>query len=125
MPEKLTTESAFQTQDSVKTELENSSMNFNLTESDKKLLRSKYDVVVFAHDCKPESIDKRDWPYNAVLVTYEIDGVVKHDHVAGPKNSKVFDAYYDLLKPVGGKILTMETMYGMVNPKLWGNKSKK
>ena len=125
MPEKLTTESAFQTQDSVKTELENSSMNFNLTESDKKLLRSKYDVVVFAHDCKPESIDKRDWPYNAVLVTYEIDGVVKHDHAAGPKNSKIFDAYYDLLKPVGGKILTMETMYGMVNPKLWGNKSKK
>ena len=125
MPEKLTTESASQTQDSVKTELENSSMNFNLTESDKKLLRSKYDVVVFAHDCKPESIDKRDWPYNAVLVTYEIDGVVRHDHAAGPKNVKVFDAYYDLLKPVGGKILTMETMYGMVNPKLWGNKSKK
>ena len=125
MPEKLTTESAFQTQDSVKTELENSSMNFNLTESDKKLLWSKYDVIVFAHDCKPESIDKRDWPYNAVLVTYEIDGVIKHDHAAGPKNVKVFDAYYDLLKPVGGKILTMETMYGMVNPKLWGNKSKK
>ena len=125
MPEKLTTESASQTQDSVKTELENSSMNFNLTESDKKLLRSKYDVVVFAHDCKPESIDKRDWPYNAVLVTYEIDGVVRHDHAAGPKNVKVFDAYYDLLKPLGGKILTMETMYGMVNPKLWGNKSKK
>ena len=125
MPEKLSTESPYQTQDSVKTELENSSMNFNLTESDKKLLRSKYDVVVFSHDCNPSSINKGDWPYNAVLVTYEIDGVVRHDHVAGPKNSKVFDAYYDLLKPVGGKILTMETMYGMVNPKLWGNKSKK
>lgn len=124
MPEKLTTESASQTQDSVKTELDNSSMNFNLTESDKKLLRSKYDVVVFSHDCIPESIDKREWPYNAVLVTYEIDGVVKHDHAAGPKNSKIFDAYYDLLKPLGGKILTMETMYGMVNPKLWGNKPK-
>lgn len=124
MPEKLTTESASQTQDSVKTELDNSSMNFNLTESDRKLLRSKYDVVVFSHDCKPESIDKREWPYNAVLVTYEIDGVIKHDHAAGPKNSKIFDAYYDLLKPLGGKILTMETMYGMVNPKLWGNKPK-
>lgn len=124
MPEKLTTESVSQTQDSVKTELDNSSMNFNLTESDKKLLRSKYDVVVFSHDCTPESIDKREWPYNAVLVTYEIDGVVKHDHAAGPKNSKIFDAYYDLLKPLGGKILTMETMYGMVNPKLWGNKPK-
>ena len=81
-------------------------------------------VVVFSHDCTPESIDKREWPYNAVLVTYEIDGVVKHDHAAGPKNSKIFDAYYDLLKPLGGKILTMETMYGMVNPKLWGNKPK-
>lgn len=125
MPEKLTTESESQIQDSVKTESENLSMVFNLTAEDKQLLRSKYDVVVFAHDCIPESINKSEWPYNAVLVTYEIDGVIKHDHVAGPKNSKVFDAYYDLLKPVGGKILTMETMYGMVNPKLWGNKPKK
>lgn len=125
MPKKLSTESAYQTQDSVRTELENSSMSFNLTESDKKLLRSQYDVVVFSHDCNPKTIDKRDWPYNAVLVTYEVDGVVKHDHAAGPKIVKVFDAYYDLLKPIGGKILTMEIWYGMVNPKLWGNKSKK
>ena len=124
MPEKLTTESASQTQDSVKTELENSSMNFNLTESDKKLLRSKYDVIVFSHDCNPSTINKADWPYNAVLITYQIDGVIKHDHAAGPKYVKVFDAYYDLLKPVGGKILTMEKWYGMVNPKLWGNKPK-
>lgn len=124
MPEKLTTESACQTQDSVKTELDNSSMTFNLTESDKKLLRSKYDVVVYSHDCNPESIDKSQWPYNAVLVTYEVNGVIKHDHVSGPKYVKVFDAYYDLLKPLGGKILTIEKWYGMVNPKLWGNTSK-
>lgn len=124
MPEKLTTESELQIQDSVKTESENLSMELNLTEQDKKLLRSKYDVMVFAHDCNPEDIDKSQWPYNAVLITYEVDGVVKHDHVAGPKNVKVFDAYYDLLQPLGGKILTMETMYGMVNPKLWGNKPK-
>ena len=125
MTEKLSTESPYQTQDSVKTESENSSMTFNLTESDKKLLRSTYDVVVFSHDCDPKKIDKKEWPYNAVLVVYEIDGVVKYDHAAGPKVSKIFDAYYDILKPVGGKILTMETMYGMVNPKLWGNKPKK
>lgn len=47
MTEKLSTESPYQTQDSVQTESENSSMNFNLTDADKKLLRSKYDVVVF------------------------------------------------------------------------------
>ena len=125
MPEKLTTEFDCQIQDSVTTESENLSMEFNLTEQDKKLLRSKYDVVVFAHDCIPENIDKSEWPYNAVLVTYEIDGVIKHDHAAGPKVVKIFDAYYDLLKPVGGRILTMEVWYGMVNPKLWGNKAKK
>lgn len=125
MPEKLTTESESQIQDSVTTESENSSMVFNLTEEDKQLLRSKYDVVVFAHDCIPENIDKSQWPYSAVLITYEIDGVIKHDHVSGPKYVKVFDAYYDLLKPIGGKILTMEKWYGMVNPKLWGNKPKK
>lgn len=125
MPEKLTTESELQIQDSVKNESENLSMELNLTEQDKKLLLSKYDVMVFAHDCNPENIDKSQWPYNAVLVTYEVDGVVKHDHAAGPKNVKVFDAYFDLLHPLGGKILTMETMYGMVNPKLWGNKPKK
>ena len=58
MPEKLTTESELQIQDSVKNESENLSMELNLTEQDKKLLRSKYDVMVFAHDCNPENIDK-------------------------------------------------------------------
>ena len=56
------------------TEVENSSMTFALTDSDKKQLRSNY---------------------------------------------------YDLLKTVGGKILTMETMYGMINPKLWNDPTTK
>ena len=100
-------------------------MTFDLTDSTKKLLRSDYDVVVFSHDCKPASIDKKQFPNNSVLVTYEIDGVVKHDHAAAPKNVKVFDAYYDLLKTVGGKILTMEVTYGMINAKLWNDPTTK
>tara|TARA_B100001989_G_scaffold177566_1_gene128527 strand:+ start:303 stop:653 length:351 start_codon:yes stop_codon:yes gene_type:complete len=103
------------------TDVENSSMTFDITDSDKKDLRSNYDVMVLSHDCKPETIDKKKFPNNAVLVKYEIDGVVKYDHAVAPKNVNVFDAYYDLLKTVGGKILTMETMYGMMNPKLWNN----
>ena len=125
MPEKLSTESDYQTQDSVKTELENSSMFFNLTESDKELLRSRYGVVVFSHDCDPSFIDKKQFPSDAVLITYEIEGKITRDHVRGPKVVKIFDAYHDLLKPVGGKILTIEKWYGMVNPKLWGNTTKK
>lgn len=125
MPEKLTTESEFLIQDSVTTESENSSMQFNLTESDKELLRSRYGVVVFSHDCDPSSIDKKQFPSDAVLITYEIEGKITFDHVRGPKFVKVFDAYYDMLKPLGGKILTMEPWYGMVNPKLWGNTAKK
>lgn len=125
MPEKLSTESDYQIQDSVKTESENLSMSFNLTESDKELLRSRYSVVVFSHDCIPGTIDKKQFPSDAILITYEIDGKIASDHVRGPKIVKVFDAYYDLLKPLGGKILTMEPWYGMVNPKLWGNKPKK
>ena len=125
MPEKLSTESESLIQDSVRTELENSSMSFNLTESDKELLRSRYGVVVFSHDCDPSSIDKKQFPSDAVLIAYQIDGKVTMDHVRGPKFVKVFDAYYDLLKPLGGRILTMEPWYGMVNPKLWGNKPKK
>lgn len=125
MPEKLSTESDYRIQDSVKTESENLSMSFNLTESDKELLRSRYGVVVFSHDCVPETIDKKQFPSDAILVTYEINGKIASDHVRGPKIVKVFDAYYDLLKPLGGKILTMEPWYGMVNPKLWGNNQKK
>jgi hypothetical protein len=125
MSEKLSTESYSQTQDSVKIESENSSVQFNLTEEDKKLLLNKYEVVVFSHDCNPESIDKKQFPYNAVLVSYVINGQVKHDHVSGPKYVKIFDAYYDLLKAAGGHILTMEQWYGMINPKQWGNKPKK
>ena len=107
------------------TETENSSMTFALTDSDKKHLRSNYDVIVFSHDCKPETIDKNKFPSNAVLVTYEINGAVKHDHVVAPKNVKVFDAYYDLLKTVGGKILTMETMYRMISPRFWNDPTTK
>ena len=73
MPEKLTTESELQIQDSVKTNQKHNGLN--LTEQDKKLLRSKYDVMVFAHDCNPENIDKVSGP-QCCPVTYEVDGVV-------------------------------------------------
>ena len=125
MSKKLSTESDYQIQDSVKTESENLSMQFNLTETDRNLLKNQYGVTVFTHDCDPSSIDKKQFPSDAALVTYEVDGKVQSDHVRGPKIVKVFDAYYDMLKPVDGKILTIEPWYGMVNPKLWGNTPKK
>jgi len=125
MPEKLSTESDYQTQDSVKTELENSSMQQGLTESDKKFLRSRYGVEIFNHQCVPSDINKKQWPSDAILITYELDGRVIHDHVRGPKMVIVFDAYYDMLNPIGGKILHMDPWYGMINPKLWNNSKPK
>lgn len=125
MTKKYSTELESPIQDSVRQELENSSMPFNLTQSDRELLKTQYNVVVFSHDCDPNLIDKKQFPSDSVLITYEIEGKITSDHVRGPKLVKIFDAYYDFLTPFGGRILTMEPWYGMVNPKLWGNRPKK
>lgn len=125
MPEKLSTEYDLLTQDLTKNESENLSERTELSEEDRKLMKTKYGVQVFLNDCQVSDIDESIYPYDCFLITYQIDSRIYNDLARGPKRVKLFDAYYDMLNPIGGKVLQIEGWYGKINPKLWGSKPAK
>lgn len=125
MQEKLTTEFESQIQDSVMTESTTLSMKSELTDSDREFMRSRYQVQIFLHDCQESDIREENYPYDCYLVTYQINNRTYNDLTRGPKRVTIFDAYYDMLNPIGGKVLQIKGWYGKINPKLWGNQTKK
>jgi hypothetical protein len=125
MPEKLSTEYDSLTQDSMTTESEISYLKSELTDSDREFMRSQYRVQVFLHDTDEKKIDETKYPYDCYLVTYQIGDRIYTDLARGPKRVKLFDAYYDMLNPIGGKVLQIKGWYGKINPKLWGSQPKK
>lgn len=125
MPEKLSTEYDSLTQDSMTDDYENFSLKTELTDSDREFMRSQYRVQVFLHDTDESKIDETKFPYDCYLITYQIHDKIYKDLARGPKIVKLFDAYYDMLNPIGGKVLRIKGWYGKINPKLWGNQPKK
>lgn len=125
MPEKLSTEYDYQTQDSMTIESEFSSKKSELTDSDREFMRSRYGVQVLLNDCREDAIDESKYPYDCYLIVYQINGRTYNDLARGPKRVTLFDAYYDMLDPIGGKVLQIKGWYGKINPKLWGNQPKK
>ena len=125
MPEKLSTEYDSLTQDSMTEESENLSFKTELTEEDRELMRSRYGVQVFLSDCREDTIDESKYPYDCYLITYHLNERICKDLARGPKRVKLFDAYYDMLNPIGGRVLQIKGWYGKINPKLWGNKPAK
>jgi len=125
MPEKLSTEYDLLTQDSTRNESENLSERTELSEEDRRLMKTKYGVQVFLNDCQVSDIDESIYPYDCFLITYQIDSRIYNDLARGPKRVKLFDAYYDMLNPIGGKVLQIKGWYGKINPKLWGIKPSK
>lgn len=125
MPEKLSTEYDSLTQDSMTEEYENLSQRTELTEQDRELMKSRYGVQVFLSDCEERDIDESKYPSDCYLITYHLNGKDYNDLARGPKRVTLFDAYYDTLDPIGGKVLQIKGWYGKINPKLWGNKPKK
>ena len=125
MPEKLSTEYDSQTQDSMTIESEFSSVKTELTDTDREFMRSRYGVQVFLNDCQEKDIDESKYPSDCYLIVYQINNRTYQDLVRGPKRVTLFDAYYDMLNPIGGRVLQIKGWYGKINPKLWGNKPKK
>jgi len=125
MPKKLSTEYDLLTQDSTTEESKNLSIKTELSEEDKQLMKSRYGVQVFLSDCTVGDIDESKYPYDCYLITYELNSKIYNDLARGLKRSKLFDAYYDMLTPAGGRVLQIKGWYGKINPKLWGSKPTK
>lgn len=125
MPEKLSTEYDSVTQDSTTDELNNLLPRTELSEEDRKLMKSKYGVQVFLSDCQVSNIDESVYPSDCYLITYQLNSRTYNDLVRGPRRVTLFDAYYDMLNPIGGRVLQIKGWYGKINPKLWGNQPAK
>jgi len=76
---------------------------------------------ILHQNCDPSVADDRELPYNAYLVTYEIDGAIAYDLVIPDKQVEIFDYYWDRYRE---GLKGWKQSEGRVNPKLWGNKPK-
>lgn len=106
-------------------EYENLSVRMELTDQDREAMKSRYGVQVFLNDCQEHMIDESQYPSDCYLIVYQLNERIYKDLARGPKRVTLFDAYYDMLSPIGGKVLQIKGWYGKINPKLWGNKPKK
>lgn len=78
-------------------------------------------MKILHQNCDPEVANDRTLPYNAYLVTYEIDGAIAYDLVIPDKQVEIFDYYWDRYRE---GLKGWKQSEGRVNPKLWGNKPK-
>ncbi len=76
---------------------------------------------ILHQNCDPELANDKSLPYNAYLVTYEIDGAIAYDLVIPEKQMEIFDYYWDNYRE---GLKGWKQSEGRVNPKLWGNKPK-
>lgn len=77
---------------------------------------------ILHQNCEPSVADDRTLPYNAYLVTYEIDGAIAYDLVIPDKQVEIFDYYWDRYRE---GLKGWKQSEGRVNPKLWGAKPPK
>ncbi len=76
---------------------------------------------ILHQNCDPSVADDRSLPYNAYLVTYEIDGAIAYDLVIPDKQVEIFDYYWDKYRE---GLKGWKQSEGRVNPKLWGVQKK-
>ena len=76
-------------------------------------------MKIINENCERELANDRTLPYNAYLVTYEVDAVMAYDLVISDKNMDIFDYYWDKYRE---GLKGWKQSEGRVNPRLWGNK---
>ena len=80
---------------------------------------NEYQIKVFKTDCLEKDIDKTKYPQGTTLVIYSIGDEIINDLVLSVKSVLIFDAYYDKLKTLGGKLLHLNSWYGTISPNMW------
>jgi hypothetical protein len=78
-------------------------------------------MKILHQNCDPSIAKDRGLPYNAYLVTYEIDGALAYDLVIPDKQIEIFDYYWDRYRE---GLKGWKQSEGRVNPKLWDSPSK-
>ena len=99
-------------------------MAITWTDNDKERLRRR-EVIIHQQNVLEVDLDQKNLPTDIHLVEYEQEGEVYSDAVRSGKMSEIFDAYYDKLREVGGKVLSIRNGFGCIKPKLWNPNPKK
>lgn len=105
--------------DTVKSRVKEEIM-FNWSPEEKKSLPPQYGCEILVEDGSPEEVRQTNFPNDAYIITYQIDGKTHQDLCRG-KRSNIFDLYYDKFGP--DVVKKIDFGYGKINPKMWGYKS--
>lgn len=81
-----------------------------------------YSCQVLLEKTTLHQANDKNYPTDARLIWYKVDGIDYVDLVRCRKTSELFDMYYD--KYGAGAVQKIDFGYGSVSPKLWGYKSK-
>jgi hypothetical protein len=76
-------------------------------------------MIIHAQDVDITNFEDKELPNDIHVIQYLVDGKVIYDAVRSYKMSDIFDVYYDRLKPMGGKVLSIKSGYGTIKPKLY------
>ena len=76
-------------------------------------------IKIINENCERELANDRSLPYNAYLVTYEVDAVMAYDLIISDKKMDIFDYYWDKYRE---GLKGWKQSEGRVNPRNWGNK---
>ena len=85
-------------------------------------LTAKCSERIIATLYKVIQVSEKNFPNDARIVTYIVDGKKCYDLTRGRKIVNIFDMYWDKYKH---DLKSIDFGYGNLNPKLWGNKPKK
>ena len=88
------------------------------TPSEKESSKRKYGCEILVENGTWNQVTGTDFPNDARIVTYDVDGERRYDLTRAHKMVNIFDMYYDKFGP--GAVQKIDFGYGRVNPKLWG-----
>ena len=86
------------------------------------LVPSNYGCEILIENGTWAQVSEKNFPNDARIVTYIVDGKKCYDLTSGRKIVNIFDMYWDKYKH---DLKSIDFGYGNINPKLWGNKPKK
>jgi len=92
------------------------------TPAEKEGSKKKYGCEILIENGTWEQVTGKEFPNDARIVTYYVDGERRYDLTRSSKVSRIFDMYWDKFREGIKKI---EFGYGRYNPKLWGIEPKK
>jgi len=74
-------------------------------------------LKILHENCDPKLAEDRTLPYNAFIVTYQVDNEINYDIATADKRVDLFDFYWDKYRE---GLIGWKQSEGRMNPRTWG-----